>query len=50
MEQRERSDRTFTVFVLLAFVFLGVIMYVTFPLHEASAPTSSKATESSFNK
>ena len=31
MEQRERSDPTFTVFVLLAFVFLGAVMYVTFP-------------------
>jgi hypothetical protein len=50
MEQSERSDPTFTVFVVLATIFLVVVMYVTFPRQEAQAPASSKATESPFKK
>ena len=50
MEQPERSDPTFTVFVLLALVFLGVVMYVTFPRQEASAPSPSKVTDLPFQK
>ena len=31
MEKQERSDPTFTVFVVLAFIFLLSLMYATFP-------------------
>ncbi len=31
MEKPQRSDPTFSIFVVLAFVFLVAIMYVTFP-------------------
>ena len=50
MEQSERNDPTFTIFVVLATIFLVVVMYVTFPRQEAQAPASSKATESPFKK
>ena len=50
MEQSERSDPTFAIFVVLATVFLVVVMYVTFPRQEAQAPAASKATESPFKK
>ena len=50
MEQGERSDPTFSIFVVLAFLFIGILMYVTFPRHEAPAPISSQATESPFKK
>jgi hypothetical protein len=43
MESPERSDPTFTVFLVLAFVFLIVFMYVTFPRPDASGP-APKAT------
>jgi hypothetical protein len=49
MEKSERSDPTFTVFVVLTTIFLAVLMYVIFPRHEAAAPTSS-ATESPTKK
>ena len=32
MEKSERSDPTFSIFVLLAFIFLATLMYVTFPV------------------
>ena len=38
MDSPERSDPTFTVFVVLAFVFLIAFMYVTFPRPDASGP------------
>ena len=50
MEQRERSDPTFSIFVVAAFVFIIVLMYVTFPRPEAPAPALSNATESLFKK
>jgi hypothetical protein len=50
MEKGERSDPTFTVFVVLATIFLVVLMYVTFPRHDAPAPTSPTATESQTKK
>jgi hypothetical protein len=45
MDKGERSDPTFTVFVILASVFLIVLMYVTFPRHEGPTPSSPGATE-----
>jgi hypothetical protein len=45
MEQGERSDPTFTVFVVLATIFLVVLMFVTFPRHEAPVSASSSKTE-----
>jgi hypothetical protein len=50
MEKSERSDPTFTVFVVLTTIFLVVLMYVTFPRHEAPAPTSPSATEAPTKK
>jgi hypothetical protein len=50
MEHSERSDPTFTIFVVLATIFLIVVMYVTFPRQEAQAPASSKAMDSPFKK
>ena len=50
VEQTERSDPTFTIFVVLATIFLVVVMYVTFPRQEAQAPASSSATQSPFKK
>ena len=50
MERRERSDPTFSIFVVAAFVFIAVLMYVTFPRSEAPAPALSKTTESPFKK
>jgi hypothetical protein len=43
MAKDERSDPTFTVFVVLTAIFLVVLMYVTFPRHEAPSPSSSGA-------
>ena len=45
MEKDERSDPTFTVFVVLATIFLVVLMYVTFPRHEGPVPSSPGAME-----
>jgi predicted nucleic acid-binding Zn ribbon protein len=50
MEQSERRDPTFIIFVVLATIFLVVVMYVTFPRQEAQAPAPSKAMESPFKK
>jgi hypothetical protein len=50
MERGERSDPTFTVFVVVAAIFLVALMYVTFPRHEALAPTSSSTTQSPTSK
>ena len=38
MEQRERSDPMFSIFVVAAFVFIVVLMYVTFPRPEGPHP------------
>ncbi len=38
METRESSDPTFPIFVVLAAIFIVVLMYVTFPRHEAPGP------------
>ncbi len=50
MEKHERSDPTFPIFVVLATIFIVVLMYVTFPRHEAPAPASSGATQSPMKK
>lgn len=31
MEKPQRSDPTFSVFVVLAFIFIVAVMYATFP-------------------
>ncbi len=32
MVKRQRSDPTFPIFVILAFIFIVTIIYVTFPV------------------
>lgn len=32
MEKSQRNDPTFAIFVVLAFIFLAALMYVTFPV------------------
>ena len=44
MEKHERSDPTFSVFLVLSVIFLVSFMYITFPRHDA--PTSSSAMDS----
>ena len=48
MEKHERSDPTFSVFVVLGIVFLVSFMYITFPRHDA--PTSPSAMDSPAKK
>jgi hypothetical protein len=51
MEKHERSDPTFAIIVVLAFIFLGALIYVTFPRQEAPAhPSSSSAPQSPSKK
>ena len=50
MEEQERSDPTFTIFVVLAAMFIVALMYATFPRHEGPAPASSSATDAPTNK
>jgi hypothetical protein len=40
MPDREPSDRTFTVFLVVAFIFLFGFAFTIFPRHEATATAS----------
>ena len=48
MEKHERSDPTFSVFLVLSAIFLVSLMYVTFPRHDA--PTSQSAMDAPTKK
>jgi hypothetical protein len=42
MADRQRSDPTFPIFVVLAAIFIFALMYATFPRHEGSTMSAAE--------